>query len=218
MALRNPRLLGQRTWLGTSGHKPAGPGSFGGHFPCPLIANAAATGIKSRSWGQGDLPSVQRNLSVGRKCRVPTQGCLGHPVGTCAQGPFADEASALHQERPALSLSHVIQLALAVKEGAITHPQDCQKARADNAHEEASPSHLASSRSLVDGCWDLLKPRGDVLAKVALPRTSRAGRTPGAPSPRWGPLACRACLLVGGFPNTQDSCSSRLDNVPRDAH
>lgn len=115
VALRNPRLLGQRTWLGTSGHKPAGPGSFGGHFPCPLIANAAATGIKSRSWGQGDLPSVQRNLSVGRKCRVPTQGCLGHPVGTCAQGPFADEASALHQERPASSLSHVIQLALSVK-------------------------------------------------------------------------------------------------------
>lgn len=37
------------------------------------------------------------------------------------------------------------------------------------------------------------------MPKVALPRTSRARRTPGAASPRWGPLPCRACLL-GGLP------------------
>lgn len=78
---------------------------------------------------------------------------------------LCDEASDLHLERPASSLSHIIQLAPSVKEGAVTHPPDCQKAPADNAHEEASPSHLARSRSLVNGCWDLLKPRGDVLAQ-----------------------------------------------------
>lgn len=196
MALRSPRLLGQGTWLGASGHQPAGPGTFGGgHSPCPLMANAA-TGIESRSWGQGDPPSVRRNLSVGRKCRVATQGCPGPPGGTCAQGPLADEAPAPHRERPASSLSHAIQLVPSVKEGAVTHPPDRQKAPADNGREEASPSPLARCRSLVDGCWDLLRPRGDVLAPGCIAKDQQSWMSARSSQPKVGsPALHSGCLF-----------------------